>query len=533
MKQWFRASAGIGVAIILSVMALLLASGDTRAARTETNGESYEASERIPTPPKETRIALIITIEDYPANPGRLEKPHEDGDQIAAALKEDGFEVRRVIDADGPAIQQAVKVLAADLAQAGKSGVGFMYYSGHGGSVERAGIRNNFLFPGKTEISSGEQLAFRGVRVADLIEDLKAAQAKAVFVVIDACRSTVPFSSDKGGAADKSFYAPKQSKNIFLAFAVADGETAADDGLYAIELSKALRTKGITHDRTFRNVSKEINRIRQSTPFVSDGVADDIVFAAGDPTPAPVDNAASRNFTYLPPGSVQSGGGVIDRTIYAPNIAFPIRDKPSFLGSSLYGAGGMNGPAGSECSAENYVYPWYDSFCEMRSGSNRASLNCPTKSIHQGVDIRAGDTATCSRTKNLPRELRKEVEVIAVDSGKIIYIGKYTIDLQSNDRIFRYLHLNMAALAVNVGDQVKKGQLIGYLSNEFGEDSAGKQVATILHLHFEMKQNLDGVGWTWVSPYMSLVRAYERDRNVNGIELGWYKPLPTPVQTSQ
>jgi hypothetical protein len=56
---------------------------------------------------------------------------------------------------------------------------------------------------------------------------------------------------------------------------------------------------------------------------------------------------------------------------------------------------------------------------------------------------------------------------------------------------------------------VTKGQTLGFMSNDFGVDSAGKPVATTLHLHFEVKQNIDGIGWTWVSPYMSLVTAYK------------------------
>ncbi|MET0545270.1 MAG: M23 family metallopeptidase [Caulobacterales bacterium] len=233
------------------------------------------------------------------------------------------------------------------------------------------------------------------------------------------------------------------------------------------------------------------------------------------PTP-PVQSSIFKDagkFIYKAVGMLQAGSGTgsKDETVYAPGIVFPIKDAPTFLNSQVYGTGGMNGAAGSECSTVNYSYPWQDNFCEKRPGASRASYNCPSKAIHQGQDIRAGDAAFCTAIKKVPAATRKGVKVVAVEDGDIQYIGAYTVDLRAGGRIYRYLHLNMKALEVKKAQSVKKGQLIGYLSNDFGVDSAGKPVATTLHLHFEIKQNIDGVGWTWVSPYMSLLKAYEAE----------------------
>jgi murein DD-endopeptidase MepM/ murein hydrolase activator NlpD len=62
----------------------------------------------------------------------------------------------------------------------------------------------------------------------------------------------------------------------------------------------------------------------------------------------------------------------------------------------------------------------------------------------------------------------------------------------------------MAKLDVELGDEVKAGDPIGWLSNDFGG------TPTTFHLHFEIKLNTVEHGWVYVSPYMSLVRAYER-----------------------
>jgi murein DD-endopeptidase MepM/ murein hydrolase activator NlpD len=232
-----------------------------------------------------------------------------------------------------------------------------------------------------------------------------------------------------------------------------------------------------------------------------------------------VDNAEAgfKNpgaFLYRAAGKLApgSGEGVKDETIYAPGIAFPVKGAPAFLNSQVYGVGGMHGAAGSECAAANYSYPWQDNFCEKRSGANRKSYNCPSVQIHQGQDIRAGDSASCTAVKKQAAAQRKGPEIVAVEDGVIQYIGAFTVDLRSGARIYRYLHLNMKQLKVKTGDSVKRGQTLGYLSNDFGVDSAGKPVATTLHLHFELKQNIDGIGFMWVSPYMSLVAAYKERR---------------------
>jgi murein DD-endopeptidase MepM/ murein hydrolase activator NlpD len=222
-------------------------------------------------------------------------------------------------------------------------------------------------------------------------------------------------------------------------------------------------------------------------------------------TSKPSKPAKPQAFSYYGVGNLApgSGKGSTDPTVWAPGITFPIKDKPAYLNSQVWGVGGQSGPNGTFCDARNYQMPWRDSFCETRAGADRESLNCPNKEIHQGDDIRAGDATLCTAENKTARADRTEIAIVAAEEGDISYVGTYTVDLRVLDHIYRYLHLNMAKLQVKEGDHVKAGQMIGYLSNDFGG------TATTLHLHLELKQNVKDVGWTWVSPYMSLVRAYE------------------------
>ncbi len=235
------------------------------------------------------------------------------------------------------------------------------------------------------------------------------------------------------------------------------------------------------------------------------GPADPEVPVSGtDPEPPA---SAEPVFTYNAPGVLLagSGNGARDETIYAPDLTFPIKDAPAYLQSQVWGYGGGMG-TGGECDERNYRYPWYDNFCETRT-SNYNTAFCPTPKVHLGQDIRVGTRQGCEQMRAARRVDPAGVrvyEVVAAEDGIISNIGRYTVNVRAGSRIYRYLHMNMGALQVALGDTVTAGQTISYISKDFGGS------ATTFHLHFEIKQNTADYGWAYVPPYMSLVQAYER-----------------------
>ncbi len=230
-----------------------------------------------------------------------------------------------------------------------------------------------------------------------------------------------------------------------------------------------------------------------------------------DPEPEPL----PIKFQYYAPGNLTPGSGVgkPDDTVYVPNMVFPIREAPTFPQSQVWRFGGGIG-GGDQCDARNYEAPWQDNFCEQRSRTRNTPM-CPTNKVHQGQDIRVGTAAGCNQLRSLPRAERTLFEAAAVEDGVIQYVGSYSIQLRgaSSGNIYSYLHLNMAALKVGLGDTVTAGQSLGYVSNDFGG------TPTTFHLHFEIKAPLEGEGITHVPPYMSLVKAYERREGGRGEEI--------------
>ena len=232
-----------------------------------------------------------------------------------------------------------------------------------------------------------------------------------------------------------------------------------------------------------------------------------------EPEPDPDPDPGDPVFSYFGPGQLLagSGQGAPDQIVHAPDLVFPIRSAPAYLQSMVWNYGGGIG-GGDECDGRNFTYPWRDNFCETRS-SNRNSPFCPAARIHQGQDIRVGTPEECRILRGTPEDDRMLHEVVAVEDGIVYEIGTYTVKLRSGGRIYRYMHLNMDALQVSEGDSVQGGDVLGYVSKDFGG------TPTTFHLHFEILQNTAEHGWVHVPPYMSLVAAYERREDGPGEEL--------------
>ena len=206
--------------------------------------------------------------------------------------------------------------------------------------------------------------------------------------------------------------------------------------------------------------------------------------------------AWAQEFTYNPPGQLESGSsGYESDTVFVPGMRFPLESAPAYANSQVWGIGGMNGPAGSQCSDANYSYPWSDNFCEPRSWDVPL---CPGGTGHQGQDIRP---ATCEDDVHW---------AVAAEAGTITSIGSYSVYLVADSGVrHRYLHMSPASVQVSVGDRVPRGQRLGRISAAFF-DSNGSSVPTTIHLHYDIHMHVESVGAAvYAPPYMSLVRAYE------------------------
>jgi MYXO-CTERM domain-containing protein len=230
--------------------------------------------------------------------------------------------------------------------------------------------------------------------------------------------------------------------------------------------------------------------------------------AADAGAPDAGDAGASATFSFDPPGQLVAGSGKgrVDMNIYAPGIRFPIESGPAFANSQVWGHGGNNGPGG-QCDKENFSYPWHDNYCETRDWTMPL---CPGGVGHQGQDVRA---ASCKAGVH---------PTVAVADGTITSIGSYSVYLTTADGT-RFDYLHMQDVVVKEGQKVKRGDPMGKVSNQF----AGS--ATTVHLHFNIRQNVAGVGTVFVPPYLSLMTAYHTLLGLDPPDAGApVTPPPTP-----
>ncbi len=214
---------------------------------------------------------------------------------------------------------------------------------------------------------------------------------------------------------------------------------------------------------------------------------------------SPAHAGGEGDFSYLPPGDLApgSGEGRPDVTVYVPGMRYPVESAPSFPNSQVWGRGGSQGGGGGQCDIENFSYPWRDNYCESRQWDMPM---CPSGTGHQGQDIRG---ATCDADTHW---------IVSASDGTVTSIGSYSLYVTAPDGT-RFDYLHSSGLQVSVGDEVTRGQRLSRVSNEFGG------TPTTVHLHFNLRQNVDGVGTVYVPPYMSLVEAYQ----------ALIGPPPTPV----
>ena len=241
----------------------------------------------------EERYALVFGNESYDPRVGVLSNPHEDAEKVAAALRQVGFEVIGGVrkDADRAAIWAGIYELQSKLTEAGPDATGFVFYAGHGGSHEARGIRSNYLIPVGPAITGANQLPALGVDLGDVIGTLEKAKAQSVFIVLDACRNTLPWTTNMGGAQpDRGWSEPEEVAGMLLSYSTADGATAPDDGVFADVLARHLVKPNLSADRMFTLVGREVARKRKSTrrPAVSDQLRQDFFFAGRGAEPPAV-----------------------------------------------------------------------------------------------------------------------------------------------------------------------------------------------------------------------------------------------------
>ncbi len=183
------------------------------------------------------RHALVIGNASY--NVGPLKNPANDAEDMAALLKQLGFDVVKLVDASHRQMEDAVMEFGRRLM---KGGTGLFYFAGHGVQVD--GV--NYLIPVGARIESEGDVKFKSVNANHILAKMQDAGNPLNMVFLDACRNN-PFArmfrSQSKGLAPMD--APKGS---LVVYATDAGDVAADgqgrNGVFTQNLLREMRTPG-------------------------------------------------------------------------------------------------------------------------------------------------------------------------------------------------------------------------------------------------------------------------------------------------
>ncbi len=260
----------------------------------------------------EPRLALVIGNGAYAGGAwGPLKNPANDARLMEKSLRQVGFQVTTLIDADLPTMEAAIKSFGIALNEAGPDAVALFYYSGHGAQVDG----RNWLAPVSSRARTQQDLFRDALRLGYVEEWMTNGGAHINFIILDACRNnSLPATT----RAASSGLAPPQSRSpMFLyAYSTAPGATASDgagDGSpYTQALAEAILTPGLPAELAFKRVAQRMSAIGQS-PFYETAMVEDFCFRGcdGARAPSPVAEPVASPPARLAPAPSSANGSVV------------------------------------------------------------------------------------------------------------------------------------------------------------------------------------------------------------------------------
>jgi uncharacterized caspase-like protein len=267
------------------------------------------------------RLALLIGNQGYTQKVGPLKNPFNDVGLVERSLKQLGFKITLLKDADYKAMNSTLKRYVTDVRRAGPGAISFFYYSGHG--VANPETQINYLIPIDVVDADDDKVWFESLQQNTIINLLSKQAANAThYVVFDACRNELRLSGPaaKSLGAQKGFVPVADTSGLLIAYATGPREAASDAGVgggpYAKALAEELLKPGIEAVSMFRNVQIRVKQTNGQDPWLSFPSLPPVYFASKP------DAATSR--PTAPPGVqvyLSEAAEAWDRTKDSTNIA--------------------------------------------------------------------------------------------------------------------------------------------------------------------------------------------------------------------
>ncbi len=181
----------------------------------------------VPAPAEGRRVALVVGNSAY-AHTTPLANPANDARDMAAALREVGFQVIDGFDLDKRGLDLKVRDFARALAGADTA---LFFYAGHGLQVSG----QNYLVPVDARLESERDLDFEAVKVDFLLRQMEIdRESKTNIVFLDACRDN-PLSRNlarsmgtRSAALGRGLAQVQTGVGTFISYSTQPGNVALD-----------------------------------------------------------------------------------------------------------------------------------------------------------------------------------------------------------------------------------------------------------------------------------------------------------------
>jgi uncharacterized caspase-like protein len=210
----------------------------------------------------DARYALVIGNADYKV--GALKNPVNDAKDMAGVLRQQGFEIEVLTNADRKEMGTSIRRFGSKLK---KGGVGLFFYAGHG--VQVNGV--NYLIPVRADIQVEEDIQYESVDANRVLTMMQSANNKLNMVFLDACRDNPYARSSR--SSSRGLAQMDAPTGTLVAFATAPGQTASDgngrNGLFTGHLIKHMQRSGLPLTKMMMEVRKDVLRDSQErqTPW--------------------------------------------------------------------------------------------------------------------------------------------------------------------------------------------------------------------------------------------------------------------------
>ena len=223
------------------------------------------------------RVALVVGNGAYQSNP--LKNPPNDAEDVAASLRDAGFEVSLLKDADLTAFEKAVSDFAGKLRGAD---TGLFYYAGHGVQVDGM----NYLIPVSPRIDDAASVKARAVAVDTVVGRMEGSGVRTALVFLDSCRDNPFPGASRSGTRGLAVVQTPRTVNSLIAYATSPGDVAADgegrNGVFSGAFLAQLRQPGLELGELMRNVRAQVAREsgNKQQPRVDDGMKESFYFVS-------------------------------------------------------------------------------------------------------------------------------------------------------------------------------------------------------------------------------------------------------------